>query len=154
MSYITPDYYMYEADTHCPMCAEAAFGVDEHGDIPTDAVDSEGNPITAVLESDHDPEYGVHCGTCREWIIEPDYSIAAFAKFLAARNFVGVYIPPDVVVGDELDLAHMSAVLGVEVTCAQVPTGPGFYTHYECLWYGRTDELLYEYARDQWEDAL
>jgi len=64
-----PIAYTYEADHHCPGCAFAAFGRDEHGFVPEDAVDSEGNPIGAVAPWDEWYEIGegnqtLVCGTC------------------------------------------------------------------------------------------
>jgi len=44
--------YTYEADHHCPECAFARFGQDEHGSVPEDAVDGENNPIGAVFPWD------------------------------------------------------------------------------------------------------
>lgn len=66
--------YTYEADVHCPECAEHAaavgllkrqpplqLGTDEHG-IAYDLIDSEGNPVHPVFTTD---EHGfTHCGEC------------------------------------------------------------------------------------------
>lgn len=64
-----PIAYAYEADHHCPGCAFQAFGQDEHGFVPEDARDSEGNPIGAVAPWDEWWNVGegnqtLSCGTC------------------------------------------------------------------------------------------
>lgn len=62
-----PIVYTYEADYHCPACTIARFGADEYGNVPDDAVDSEGNPIGAMWEWDeHDSP--LLCGTCLQEI--------------------------------------------------------------------------------------
>lgn len=48
MSNHDPIAYTYEADWHCPECAIARFGEDEHGFVPENAEDNEGNSIGAV----------------------------------------------------------------------------------------------------------
>jgi len=78
-----PIAYTYDADTHCPPCAEARFPRCEDGFIgcPDDehaAADSEGNPVGAIFPWDEDPD-GIVCGTCmgvvREgWSDDPDES--------------------------------------------------------------------------------
>lgn len=63
--------YAYEADLHCPECAEKRFGVDP-GKIwvRKGAVDREGNQVHPIFVSDeHDPE-GEYCGDCRAEIWE------------------------------------------------------------------------------------
>lgn len=47
-----PIAYTYEGATHCPGCAFVAFGQDEHGYVPEDARDGEGNPIGAIAPWD------------------------------------------------------------------------------------------------------
>lgn len=64
-----PIAYTYEADHHCPDCAFKRFGRDEHGFVPEDATDGEGNPVGAVAPWDEwqsfegGPET-LACGTC------------------------------------------------------------------------------------------
>ena len=71
MSNTDPVAYTYEADHHCPACAEARFGPGVEG------IDNEGNAVGAVFPwhvSDmiHDHVstgvewHGLTCGTCRE----------------------------------------------------------------------------------------
>lgn len=48
-----PEAYTYEADVHCPNCAEKRFGhCDAHGDIACCVTDSEGNEPGAVAPWD------------------------------------------------------------------------------------------------------
>lgn len=68
--------YTYEADVHCPACAEHAAAVgllrrqpplrmdtDEHG-LAYDLIDRENNPVRPVFDiNEHD---FTHCGDCRE----------------------------------------------------------------------------------------
>jgi len=79
----SPIAYTYEADTHCPPCAVARFGMDPGYPCPEpephdSARDSEGNPIGAVAPWDEwcEPsEPGPHvltCGTCGGTIEEHD----------------------------------------------------------------------------------
>lgn len=71
--------YTYDADVHCPGCANEdanvgilhrepplQLGVDEHG-LAYDLMDKEGNRITPVFDTDEDQD-GVftHCGDCRQ----------------------------------------------------------------------------------------
>jgi len=80
-----PIAYIYEADHHCPGCAEARFGRSEAGWIGEDSVDGEGNPVGIVSPWDEwwqgtdEPETLV-CGTCGGEIDEvvPDGWIAPF----------------------------------------------------------------------------
>ena len=70
----SPIAYTYEADTHCPTCAEARYGRSADGRwiAPEDSTDSEGNNVGAVAPWD---EWHVHgegaapyvlaCGTCQ-----------------------------------------------------------------------------------------
>ena len=60
--------YTYEADHHCPTCAEERFGPKVHDDI-TPPVDREGNEVGAVLSTSEFFE-SVHCGDCGELILE------------------------------------------------------------------------------------
>jgi hypothetical protein len=64
-----PIAYTYEADHHCPACARARFGADEHGFPPESARDGEGNPVGAVFSWDEWQNIGegsqtLACGTC------------------------------------------------------------------------------------------
>ena len=63
--------YTYDADTHCPPCAIARYGLEPGRSWPRDdARDSEGNPVGAIFDFDEwcEPsEPGTHtllCGTC------------------------------------------------------------------------------------------
>lgn len=65
MKMYEPIAYTYEADYHCPNCAEARFGEG----VPDSAEDSEGNPIGAVSPFDEwwEPDYlceSLYCGDC------------------------------------------------------------------------------------------
>jgi RNA polymerase subunit RPABC4/transcription elongation factor Spt4 len=68
-----PIAYTYEADTHCPACAEKRFGVNGYGFIV--GFDSEGNEVGVIAPWDewYDLEYQANqtlvCATC-ERIIE------------------------------------------------------------------------------------
>lgn len=54
-----PRAYTYEADVHCPGCAESRFGPAAFG------TDSEGNPVSPVFSWDMTEFEGpVVCGTC------------------------------------------------------------------------------------------
>jgi len=69
MGHLDPIAYTYEADCHCPDCAFARFGQDEHGFIPEDATDDEGNSVGVVAPWSEwwnlDDECEVlACGTC------------------------------------------------------------------------------------------
>lgn len=70
--------YCYEADVHCPACAEhhaavgcltrqppLEMGADEHG-LAFDLIDREGNPIHPVFDIDEDSISLTHCGDCRQ----------------------------------------------------------------------------------------
>ncbi len=66
-----PIAYTYEADTHCPDCAEARFGRDDSGDIGVDSTDNEGNGVGVIAPWDEvDPEVGITCGTCGREVVE------------------------------------------------------------------------------------
>ena len=65
--------YTYDADVHCPACADAAYAAgwlvrsgrhgeyDEHG-LPMSLIDREGNPVRPVFSTDeHD---FTSCGDC------------------------------------------------------------------------------------------
>lgn len=70
-----PIAYTYEAAYHCPDCAAERFGVDEHGFIPADALDGEGNPVGALAPWDEWQQFtGEHetlaCDTCGRVIEE------------------------------------------------------------------------------------
>ena len=69
-----PIAYTYEADVHCPKCAEARFGIcDDHGQIACCVEDREGNRPGVIAPWDewvHDlsqPDI-LMCGTCGEVI--------------------------------------------------------------------------------------
>lgn len=68
-----PIAYTYEADHHCPECAEERFGrCKEHGQIACCVTDSEGNEPGAEFSWD-EHTCGVTCGTCGETILDhPD----------------------------------------------------------------------------------
>ena len=84
-----PIAYTYEADTHCPSCARARFGVcpdgftacAEHG-----ALDREGNGPGAVFPWDEwcdasaDGRQTLACGTCRGVIEEHEHSGTGLAQ--------------------------------------------------------------------------
>lgn len=63
-TYPAPVAYVYEADLHCPECAAKRFGVDEHGTIPEDAIDREGNGVGAVAPWEPWDTHHWPCGTC------------------------------------------------------------------------------------------
>jgi hypothetical protein len=73
MSHLDPIAYTYEADYHCPSCAFARFGEDEHGFVPEDAEDYEGNGVGALAPWEEWYSNDVYegndsailvCGTC------------------------------------------------------------------------------------------
>lgn len=83
-----PIAYTYDADTHCPSCAEARFGrckdgwiacADTH-DWRPGARDSEGNTVGVIAPWDEwcnpdDPTTAIlACGTCRGVIEEHEHS--------------------------------------------------------------------------------
>jgi hypothetical protein len=47
-----PIAYIYEADHHCPECAEKRFGRDADGWIAGGAIDGEGNPVGVLAPWD------------------------------------------------------------------------------------------------------
>ena len=69
--------YTYDADVHCPACADAAYAAgrlvrsgrqgeyDEHG-LPMSLIDSEGNPVRPVFSTD-EHEF-TRCSDCGERI--------------------------------------------------------------------------------------
>lgn len=61
MSSHVPVAYTYEADYHCPGCAEERFGLDTHSEVSGE--DREGNPVHAVF-SWNEGWQGHACGTC------------------------------------------------------------------------------------------
>jgi predicted RNA-binding Zn-ribbon protein involved in translation (DUF1610 family) len=74
MSSHQPIAYTYDADVHCPSCAEQHFGrCAEHGQIACDVVDSEGNEPGAMFPWDEasDPDRGEYCSDCQFEIAEP-----------------------------------------------------------------------------------
>jgi hypothetical protein len=68
-SYHDPIAYTYEADFHCPHCAENRFGRDKHGDV--NGEDREGNGIGAIFHWDDTPP-GTECATCGREITPDD----------------------------------------------------------------------------------
>lgn len=66
-----PIGYTYEADVHCPDCAEARHGRSARGFIGEDKHDGEGNPVGVIAPWDETHPHGEHCGTCGERIAEP-----------------------------------------------------------------------------------
>lgn len=65
-----PIAYIYEADVHCPSCAEARFGRSDRGFIAEGSEDFEGNPVGIIAPWDewHEPSITeaqtLNCGTC------------------------------------------------------------------------------------------
>jgi hypothetical protein len=67
-----PVAYTYDADVHCPGCAEERFGRDAHGFIAGQgAQDSEGNEPGILAPWDETDAHGEHCGTCGGQIVSP-----------------------------------------------------------------------------------
>lgn len=68
MSYHEPEAYTYEADIHCPTCAEAAHGRGPNGWIAEDADEVRVLAYAdEAIDPDHDYAQGpaiVGCGTC------------------------------------------------------------------------------------------
>jgi hypothetical protein len=69
MSTHAPIAYTYEADTHCPDCAEKRFGLSPRGFIAEDATDGEGNSVGVIAPWDEWYNIGegfqtLSCGTC------------------------------------------------------------------------------------------
>jgi|LakMenEpi03Aug12_release.lakeMendotaPanAssembly.Ray.scaffolds.fasta_scaffold06731_41 hypothetical protein len=60
--------YQYEAAVHCIPCARGEFGarLDDES-----AVDSEGNNVHPIFDTDEVNLCGESCGTCWEWAIAP-----------------------------------------------------------------------------------
>jgi hypothetical protein len=74
-----PIAYTYEADVHCPSCAETRFGRDDDGWIASGVVDAEGNEPGAIAPWDEwqdgtDEPQTLACGTCGCVIEEYDPS--------------------------------------------------------------------------------
>lgn len=75
-----PTAYLYEADVHCPACAEARFGRSDRGFIAEVALDREGNPVGVIAPWDEwaDPDWDqpavLACGTCHGVIAEAQQS--------------------------------------------------------------------------------
>lgn len=65
-----PIAYTYDADTHCPACAEDRYDRGPGGWIAEDCEDSEGNPVGVIAPWDDEPD-GLYCGTCHGTILEP-----------------------------------------------------------------------------------
>ena len=69
---MTIEYWAFEADTHCNVCATARFGSDGLED--PDTTDSDGNPLHPVFHTDEGPlddrgnPAGVVCGSCGDEI--------------------------------------------------------------------------------------
>lgn len=79
-----PIAYTYEADIHCPECAEKRFGPGAHG------TDREGNEVGAVAPWDETSPEGEHCGTCGKEIA-PAYH----AGSKTAETFGDQYYDPN-----------------------------------------------------------
>lgn len=60
--------YQYDAGVHCIHCSREAFGVRLDDDS---AVDSEGNNVHPIFDTDEVNLCGESCGTCWEWAIVP-----------------------------------------------------------------------------------
>ena len=71
MGHLEPIGYTYEADVHCPHCAEKRFGRSADGFIAEESIDSEGNPVGAIFSWDELSEEGEYCGDCLYEIAEP-----------------------------------------------------------------------------------
>lgn len=69
---LVPIAYVYEADTHCPPCAEKRFGRSERGFIAEHSQDSEGNPVGAYFPWNWEGDL-LACGTCHE-VIRDEFS--------------------------------------------------------------------------------
>lgn len=72
-----PIAYTYEADYHCPECAFARFGRDEHGFVPESAQDGEGNGVGVLAPWDEWQQFDgeveiLACGTCGKEIDRHD----------------------------------------------------------------------------------
>lgn len=71
--------YTYDADYHCPACAEERFRGITHGLEPSDFQDSEGNPPHPLFDTDEwfandiyegNSKATLYCGDCHEIIEE------------------------------------------------------------------------------------
>jgi len=94
-----PIAYTYEADYHCPDCAEKRFGRGEDGWIAQDAEDNEGNPVGVVApwdewqQGDQAVEI-LRCGTCErvieEYVTDDGYELALWY----AQEDTGDFVKP------------------------------------------------------------
>ena len=62
-----PVFWTYEADVHCPACAEARFGAG----LYRQAKDREGNRPHPVWMPTDNPPSGTYCGDCHREILSP-----------------------------------------------------------------------------------
>ena len=68
-----PIAYVYDADIHCPTCAEDRFGRDRYGFIAGEgSFDCEGNGVGVVAPWDEVGETDMYCGTCGAFIASAD----------------------------------------------------------------------------------
>ena len=65
-----PIGYTYEADVHCPSCAEARFGIDQDGFIT--GTDREGNEVGIIEPWSEGTPWGESCADCGVVITEPN----------------------------------------------------------------------------------
>ena len=69
-----PMAYQYEGDRFCRACTRSRFNLDANGDPMADAIDREGNPVTAIYSDTMWCEgYGcegetLHCARCYRYI--------------------------------------------------------------------------------------
>jgi hypothetical protein len=63
---------VYDADTHCVHCAIERFGASALAPSTAELFDSEGNPVTIIYAFQEAPDYVRVCGTCSEYIDEPE----------------------------------------------------------------------------------
>lgn len=95
MTSTDPIAYTYDADTHCPACAEARFGRCGGGFIACCVRDSEDNSVSAVFSWDEwcEPdEPGVHvlvCGTCLGVIREHDACVPLPSVYASEQDVYG-----------------------------------------------------------------
>lgn len=85
----SPIAYTYDADTHCPDCAETRFGIcAAHSQTACCVADSEGNEPGAIFnwdtgDWDNRPARNVlACGTCHDTIEESDPDLPEISKRL------------------------------------------------------------------------
>lgn len=108
-----PIAYTYDADTHCPPCAEARFGrcrdgwiacPDGHRGLPA-AMDSEGNTVGVIAPWDEwcDPdapgEQALVCGTCGGVVREHEHEPVPAAETCDTCPFTSS--DPDAIRGHE-----------------------------------------------------